>query len=231
MKKLVAFISFLYIGIFTFGQKITVTETQKPIDGTNRPGYLTTVQLEKKFVEKVVKESVKDFGKIDKEGQTFYILEAKVPTISSNPIKLIFTLESAGASGTTIWMAFDLTNAFVSGSHAKNLDASTLVKDIAKKCYTTSYQEDIKAAEDALSDASKDHEKTLKQSESLQHDLEKNTEKKADLEKALEENKQQKVDLENQVVQNKKDQEAATEKVEKMKKALELQKQKLNNIQ
>ncbi len=231
MKKFALGIVLFTISLISFSQKITVTETQKTVQGSARPGYLTTVLLEKKFVEKVVKESVKDFGKTDKEGQTYFIAEAKVPTISSEPIKVYFILESAGASGTTIWMAFDLGNAWVNGGHAKNMDAMNLVKDIAKKCYTTSYQEDIKAAEDALNDASKDHDKTIKKGENLQGDLQKNAEKKIDLEKAIEENKQQKVDLENQVEQNKKDQSAATEKVEKMKKALELQKQKLNNIQ
>lgn len=230
MKKIIPLIFLILLSSLGISQTVTVSESDQAIEKINRTGLSTTLELDRKFVEGVLKKELKEYGKVKKSGDFYMVEVAKVPSISASPIRLYGMVKSSGSKGTLLWVAFDAGDAFITKSHGKYEAAKKIVHELGVRAYTTDINKDISAAESAVSKASKECDKMRKKGGSLESDMKRNKERKEQLEKDIVDNAEQKVQLEKDIEQNKKDQKTANEKMAKMEKALELQKQKLTNV-
>ena len=108
MKKILVFSIALIFSLVSFGQKVAVYETNKEINSTPRKGMAISLQLDKKFVEKMWKKKLKEFGgKSSNVKGGSEVTGASIPAIAKNPVKII-TSVGKGKDGIEVWWAIDM---------------------------------------------------------------------------------------------------------------------------
>lgn len=231
MKTGLCFFLFLTISTFAFGQKIYVDEGNEQIDGINRVGLFTIVNLNSKDVEKAWTKRLKEYGKVESSKSGYSITAAEIPGVTSKPGQ-IYSRVVKEKGGTKIWWAIDLGTSFVTSSNNSGAyrGASQVLTDFAAACYRDDINNQIADAEKALSKTVKSYEKEVKQGEDLKKAVERNKQEKANLEQKLVDNANQLKTLQSDIEKNKTDQKTAQQEVDKMKKAVEVVKQKLDKI-
>ena len=230
MKKILIFSIAVVVSICSFGQKVTVYETNKEINSTPRKGMAVSLQLDKKFVEKMWKKKLKEFGgkSSNVKGGT-EIEGASIPSVAKNPVKII-TSVGKGKDGIEVWWAIDMGTSYMEKGGSGWSSAEKIMNDFGKEAYIEDINEQIAEAEKAYEKAQKDYDKEVKEGEDLVKDVEKNGKDKIRLEQEIKDNADQLVQLKKDQEQNKKDQESTKKEAEKMKAAIEVVRKKLDGV-
>ncbi|MFN6944179.1 MAG: hypothetical protein ACK4ND_04465 [Cytophagaceae bacterium] len=231
MKKILFAFAILLFSFTSNAQKINITESTEEVDKIQRTGLGAIVDLDKKALTKSWEKFLKNYGKLESSKGIYTIQLAKIPTISSQPCKIIAEIKST-KKGMLVWWAIDTGTHFVTTSTDKSAykAAEKLLYDFIYNAYVEDVNEQVKDAEKAHANSVKSYEKEVKNGEKLVSDVEKNRKEKAKLEKALEDNAKEHDQLLKDIEGNKKDQKTASEEAEKMKKAVDVVKAKLNAI-
>lgn len=229
MKKLITLTFVLFLSSFAFAQKVTVVESEMEIEKVTRPGLITNLELEKKLVKDDWKKHLKKYGKVEVSGNEFVIKSANIPSVSSNPINFISTIEK-GKKGIAVFIAIDLGEKWITKDAANYSAAEKFLHDFGVMCYKNQINNEIKDAEKELKKAEKAEEKSIKEGENLSNKIDKNIKDKSRLENELKQNQEDKVQLEKDIETNKKDQEDQKENVNKSKSHLDKVKSKLDKV-
>ena len=230
MKKILILFVFALVVSFTQAQKVSVADHDVTVDKIQRTGVATFLDLDKKFVEKLWKDELKQYGKVSTSKGFYYIEIAQIPAISQNNVRVISTVENT-SKGTMVWWAIDLGSSFVMSGEKGYSNTVGVMKEFAKKCYVEDISEQIEDAEKALEKSIKEQEKIIKEGENLQGDLESNASEKQRLEEALKSNADEKVNIQNSISENKDNKTNADKDVADMKKAVEVVRKKLDSIE
>ena len=224
MKK----ISVLTIAIFaivqiSLAQKVTVQPSERSVDKIPHKGMSVTLELEKKFVEKLWKKRLKEFGGKSSGLKGATVIEgASVSDVSSTPAK-IMTITSGGKGNVEVWWAIDLGTEWVTQNSSSYSAASNILKDFGMSAYRQDITEQIEDAEKEYEKTVKNLDKAVKDGTTMVAKVESN---KSTIEKLKSEN----IQLEQDIVTNKKDQEGLTKDIGTMKKKVEDTKKKLDMI-
>lgn len=230
MKKISLFIILLSMITLSIAQKIVVKDQDYEIEKINRTGLAVVIELDKKFVQDLWKDKLKDLGKVNSSKGEFIIDVAQLPEVSSSPVKIYSVVEKV-SHGTMVWLAIDMGSSLVTPGQKGYKSAVKVLEDFAKSCFIADINEQIKDAEKAKEDAIKDQEKMIKEGDKLSNELSDNAKEKEKLEQELVENGNEKVTIEKNIEQNKKDKVAAKDNVKEMEKAVEVVKAKLEKFQ
>jgi ABC-type antimicrobial peptide transport system permease subunit len=213
-----------------FGQKtLNVVSKEIVVEKITRKGLAITLELDEKFVKENWKKFIKDFGKSDSKGSSYWIDIANIPSISNSPVKMYSSLESSG-KGTMLWLGIDLGDKHVIEGGEGYEATKSLLKEFGLSCYRQDFEDQINEASKALESSQKKDEKVIKEGEKLTSDHQNNASDKIKFEEALKKNASEKVQIEKDIDQNKKDQVASKDEVAKMKKALELKQAELSQL-
>lgn len=215
-----------------YSQKIKIVEASETIDKVSKSGLYTVVDLDSKNVEKAWERHLKTFGKLESSKGILIVPVAKISEISSQNCVVNSKVQST-SNGAKIWWSIDMGNAYATpeSNNRAYKAAEKILYDFVVNCYKEDVNEQIKDAEKALSTASKNQEKEMKEGDQLVKNVERNKQQKEKLQQALEENAKELEQLKRDIEQNKVDQKSASENVEKMKKAVEVVKEKLSHIE
>lgn len=230
MKKIVVLVVVTLFYALGFAQKVTVYETNKEINDVPRKGMAISLQLDKKFVDKMWSKKLKEFGGKSSNVKGGSEIEgAEIPSVAKNPIKIISTV-GKGKDGVEVWWAIDMGTAYMEKGGSGWSAAEKIMLEFGREAYREDINEQIAEAEKAYEKAQKDYDKEVKESEDLVKDVEDNGKEKIKLEQELKENGEELVQLKKDQEQNKKDQEATKKEAEKMKQAIEVVRAKLESV-
>lgn len=223
MKALIISFFALLVHITSFAQqqdiKITVTEDKKKIEGYEMKGASGKVQFDFATTEAALIKELKKYGKLEKTRPPYVVINAKLPSFSSDLIDVYAVLTSE-TGGTSIWIG--------AKQPAKNV--KEFVYEFCLNMYKTDLQNQITEAETVILNKNKEYQKKITEGESLQADIEDNKKEKLRLEQSLQQNGLQKITLEKAIEQNKTDKSAVLLEVEKAKKVVEAKKVKLSQL-
>lgn len=231
MKKSFILSFLLLFHIACFAQKILIQEGSEVVDNIQRTGLYTIIKLDNKTVEKSWEKKLKNYGKVQSSKGVLSITGAEIPGVTSKPGQ-VYSKVLKTKEGAKVWWAIDLGSSFVSTSEGGSSyrAASQILTDFAAECYRDDINKEIADAEKALAKTIKDHEKNIKEGESLVSSVEKNKQEKINLENKLKENAEDLKRLEKSIQQNKSDQDKSQGDVSKMKEAVEVVKNKLQHV-
>ena len=232
MRSVSLLVMFLSFSVLAFGQKSVVSESEMKINDIPRTGQRVSIQLDSKTIEKAWTSMLKDkVGKVSSSKGIYTIENAKIESISKNPMRIISQIEPT-KEGTNVWWSIDLGNAYVSKDQtAKEYKAAAdYLKDFAREMYKQDVARQVADAEKVLASAQNEELRVIKSASDIQRNIEKNKERKAELEAELARNKEELVKLNQDVENNLKAQEAAKKEVENMKKSVQVVKDKVHSI-
>ena len=213
-----------------FAQKVSAFETNKEIDDVPRKGMAISLQLDKKFVDKMWSKKLKEFGgKSSKVKGGSEIEGAEIPSVAKNPVKIISTV-GKGKGGVEVWWAIDMGTTYMEKGGSGWSAAEKIMLDFGKEAYREDINEQIAEAEKAYEKAQKDYDKEVKEGEGLVKDVEDNGKDKIKLEQEIVDNAEDLVQLKKDQEQNKKDQEGSKKEAEKMKQAITVVRAKLDGV-
>jgi hypothetical protein len=216
----------------SFGQKVSVIESEEVTDEIKRKGISTVLEIDVEVVKEAWTKKLKEFGNTKAKSWGYLVEQANIATISASLIKIYSKIEPT-SKGTKIWWALDLGDVYLSSSADKSKfdEAVKLLHDFGVNLYIQDINIQIKEVEKVLSFAVKDQEKMMVKAESIRSSIARNRQEKMKLDQRLAENlleyKLQVTDS----IQNVKNQIASTENVDKMKKAVEAVKAKISKVE
>lgn len=214
----------------TFGQKVSVVPAEAEIDGLKRKGLSTTIELERKVVEKAWQKYLKNAGKVESSKGNYTVKGGSIPSIAPGAINIYSHIDN-DSHGTTIFYAIDLGTELATIGTPAYEAAQKALHEFAVQQYREDLNEQIKEADEVVDDAVRMHEKKVAQGESLQKQIERNAQEKVKLQKQLEENALDAERLKNSLTQNKIDQATALEEIKRVRQVSEGKKAKLGTIQ
>lgn len=213
-----------------FAQKINVIEENNTANNKYVSGYSVTIDLNASDVKKSWNKQLKTYGKTVKEGNNISVINANVPSFPTGGTNL-YSTTSDSPRGLKIWFCITTPEKWNSSDKiTSESQAKTILHDFAATSYRDNINEQIKDAERALMNASKNQEKVLRNNEKIKNQILDNATEKIELEKKLKQNAADLIQFNKDLEQNKIDQQKAQEEVERMKKATEIVKSKLNEI-
>lgn len=228
--NLLLFSLFVSLGVAQ-AQKVSVQTAETEIEGLKRSGLSTTIELERKQVEKAWNKYLKSVCKKVESSKGSYIAKgANIPEIAPGNIN-VFSKVDADTRGTTIFYAIDLGTEYIAQGTPAYEAARKILHEFTVQQYRDDLNEQIKEADEVVDDAVRTHEKKMAQGENLQKQIERNAQEKIKLQKELEENAENAEKLKKSIEQNKIDQATALEEIKKVRKVSEDKKTKLSTIQ
>jgi len=231
MKKIVFLAATIFFSLFAFAQEVSTYETTKKVDNMPRKGMATTLHLDYKFVEKLWRKKLKEFGgksTLVKEGSVI-IEGASIPPVSKNAVKIVATIYKV-KDGVEIFWAIDVGTSYIAQGEDGRDAVDQILVDFGKKAYIEDINIQIKEAERALIKSNKLYQKKIQEGENIVSRIEKNKIEKIKLENELLENGEELIQLQKDQEQNKIEQEQAKEDSEKMKLAVDAVRAKLDKV-
>ena len=224
MKKIALFATtVLAIVNFSTAQTVSVQASERSVDKIPHKGMSITLELEKKFVEKLWKKRLKDFGGKSSGLKGATVIEgASITDVASTPVK-VMTKVTGGKGNVEVWWALDLGTEWVTQNSSSYGSASKILKDFGMSAYRQDITEQIADAEKEYEKTVKNYDNTVKDGVSMTSKVESN---KSTIEKLKADN----VQLEQDIVTNKSQQESLTKDISTMKKKVEDTKKKLDGI-
>jgi hypothetical protein len=213
-------------------QTARVEESEQVVGGTKRSGQQLSVQLDPKFVEKVWKDHLsKEAGKVKQSKGVYTVEEAKLISVSKQPVRVISTV-GTHSSGSYVFWALEMGGAAVDKtSNPETFGAAEqFMEDFGRKLYQEDVLLQINEAENVLRNSKKEQDRVVKQANDLQLSIERNKKRKQELEAELVRNADELRQLEQNVELNTKQQEASRQQVQAMEKAVEEVRAKLRDI-
>ena len=224
MNTIVRFALFFYlVALATSTYAQTVYAGESTVDKVKMSGLYLTIQGDGKQIEKDWEAQLKTYGRLTSSRGTYRVPNASIPAISSEPINLVSTVKTTRTSA-TIFTAYDLGSGnYVTTGGTGYSAAEGLLKDFAGNSL---FNQEVRTAEGGFDDAQKNHQKTVKNGERLQHAIEQNAKEKEKLLKRIDDNAKELEQLNKDIEANKTEQETATTELDNQKKNVEAVKAK-----
>ena len=234
-KKLKFIFGFLFVALAavahpTFCQKVSVRPEEAEIDKMRRKGLATTIELDRKTVEKAWQKRLKELGKTESDKGIYTLKSAMVPALSATPVSIFSHIE-ADTKGTTIFYAIDLGTEYVAPGKPEYDEAKKILHEFAVQVYRDDLNRQIEEADKAVEASVRLHDKQQEQGLSLMKQIERNQSDKAKLMLQLQQNLTEMVQLKNDSAQNKLQQSSALEEIDRLRKVSVDKKNKLGGIQ
>ncbi|PKV66549.1 DNA repair ATPase [Pontibacter ramchanderi] len=213
-------------------QVMRVEENEQVVNGIKRSGQQLSVQLDPKFVEKVWKDHLaQEAGKVKHSKGVYTVEEAKLISISKQPMRVISTV-GTHAKGSYVWWSLDMGTAHLDKNATPEVydAAEQFMESFGKKLYQEDVLLQINEAEAVLRSTKKEQDRVVKQANDLQLSIERNKKRKQELEAELVRNADELRQLEQNVELNIKQQEASRQQVQAMEQAVEDVRAKLRDI-
>lgn len=183
MKTVLTLSLLMLMSLGTYAQ--TVYAGEQTIDKVKLSGLFLTLPVDEKNVDREWEQLLKTYGRPNSSRGVYRVTNADIRAISPEPINMISQVR--GSKGTTtVFASFDLGSGnFVRTGDAAYSAAETLLKDFAAKAL---FNGEVRVAEEALSEAQKNHQKSVQKGERLVRDLDRNKREKEKLLRNLDEN-------------------------------------------
>lgn len=222
MKNLFSLILLLVISQLTFAQKIKVKESSENIGGTSHNALTVTLYgVSPSDAEEAFRSYMKKYdGKRSSKNGEVFIDHALIKEMGNNTIDIYGkALGKKDDKEITFVVAFDLGGAFLNSSEHKEQYkiAEKIVKDFAVETTKDAIEDELKAAQKALSKMEDEQKSLEKEKSGLESDIE---DYKAKIKKA-----------EDDIVKNKADQEKKKAEIEAQKKVAEEIDKKLKAVE
>ncbi|MFN8416673.1 MAG: hypothetical protein U0U66_10100 [Cytophagaceae bacterium] len=232
MKSLIVLFTSLFITVSTFAQtgarEITIHEGKETIDRIQREGIYVVIELEASFVKNAWEKKVKEFGRIDITKGYSIMKNVTVPNVTTGGNS--YSNVAGHLNGTKVfWAVEDVSGPVIPSTGHKWEEMKKILTQFAKQTYIDDINVQIIAAENALTAATKNQEKIVKEGESLKNQISNNEQERIDLENKLKANAANKELLNKNLESNKQNKLNSDAEVQKMQKALEIVKQRLQN--
>lgn len=193
------------------------------VEKTKLPGLFLVIAANGRQVEKEWEAQLQSYGRVSSGRGVYKVPTANIPAISPEPINLISQVKTSRQSA-TIFASFDLGGSnFVTISNANYPATEKLLNDFAAQFQ---FNQGVRVADDALGEAQKNHQKSVRTGEKLQRDIETNKKDKERLLKRIDENGKELEQLLKDVETNKTDQANALTDMTNKAKAVETVKAK-----
>ncbi len=206
MKNLFSVLMALFLCAAVNGQSL-VYESNETMSLGNQPAYVVEIEgADKKISEKMLKEYLKDFGKVErnKKAKEYYAEQIRIPSIQSgNPVNVIAKIEE-GKDMTRVFFWIDNGQEFVSSeSHATSADgAGIFADDYRIKVRKEVVRKQLEDQEDELKDLEKHLKKLMDKNEDYHNEIEKCNEKirkaESNIEKNLGDQDEKRMEIEKQ---------------------------------
>ncbi len=222
MKKQVLFVVFstLALGVFAQTQPAFLE-----IDKQKRQGYAASTDVDPRTVEKAWKDKLSQYGRVDTKGDVVLVNFAKLPFLD-NQARIISHV-STTKKRTQLFLSVEQSNGeYVAAGHGQGREVENVLVEFLKKL---DFDEQVRVAEGALSEAEKTSKETLKRNDRLLRDLESNKKEAERLAKKLEENKAEFTKLQADTAQNRLERLAAQQVLEKQRQGVETMKSRKPN--
>jgi hypothetical protein len=196
---------------------------EQEVEKVKLPGIFLTISADGRQVERDWEMQLQTYGRVSSGRGVYKVVNANIPTVSAEPINLISQVKTSKQSA-TIFTSFGLGGGnFVTSSNGNYQAAEQLLKDFAARFQLN---QEVRVADDALSESQKNHQKSVRTGERLQRDIESNKKDKEKLLKRIDENAKDLEQLLKDVETNKTDQANALTDMTNKAKAVELVKAK-----
>ncbi len=188
------------------------------IDKQKRQGYAASTDLDRKILERAWKEKLSEFGRVDSKRDVYTVNFAKFPFLD-NQAQIISQLNT-NKGRTQIFMSVldSGSGEYIAAGHGQGRQVETVLVNFLKQ---VDYEDQVRQAEKAFSDAESANKDVNRKSERLLRDLESNKKEAERLAKKLEDNKNEFMKLQVDTAQNRKDRAAAAQVFEKQRQTLE----------
>lgn len=201
----------------------TVYPGDQEVEKTKLPGVFLVITADGKQVEKEWEAQLQTYGRISSGRGVYKVSTANIPAISPEPINLISQVKTSRRSA-TIFTSFDLGGgSFVTMSNGNYQAAEKLLTEFAARF---EFNQGVRVADDALAEAQKNHQKSVRTGERLQRDIETNKKDKERLLKRIDDNAKELEQLLKDVETNKTEQANALTEMSNKAKAVEVVKAK-----
>lgn len=186
--------------------KIKVQETRETFADNNQSSFMVDVYVhEQDYVEKELKEALKDFNaKIDMKKEIFAD-NAKVSFLGSNTVDIYAKIVTKSEGVFTITIGVDLGGVFLSSKdHEKESDAfEKWLYDLAVKMSKNDVLRDLKAAEKVLSKQEKELEGLKSDKSDLEKDIVNYNQKIDQAKQDIDQNLKNQADTEKKIAEQK----------------------------
>lgn len=163
----------------------TVTAGEQTIDKNKLPGFTLTLPIDGRQAEKDWAEHLKTYGKVTESRGTYKVSTAYIPTLSSEPINLISTVDRSRKS-TAIFTSFNLGGGnFITAGSINYAAAEKMLMDYGNMAQ---YNQQVRDAEELQTQADQNYQKAVKTGERLVRDIERNKKEKETLLRRLDDN-------------------------------------------
>ena len=166
-------------------QAQTVYAGEETVDRVKLPGLFLTLPIDEKSATNEWEAELRTYGRSSQSRGVYRVINADIRAISTEPINMVSQVKGNKTS-TTIFASFDLG----SGNTVKPGDAAysaaeTLLKNFALKAL---YNNEVRSAENGLSESQKNHQKLVQKGERLGRDIERNKREKEKILRNMDEN-------------------------------------------
>lgn len=225
MRKLInTVLSLLLTAVsLQFASAQTVYPGDQEVEKVKLPGLFLVITADGRQVEKDWEAQLQTYGRISSGRGVYKVSTANIPAISSEPVNLISQVKTSRRSA-TIFTSFDLGGgSFVTMSNGNYQAAEKLLTEFAARF---EFNQGMRVADDALGEAQKNHQKSVRTGERIQRDIETNKKDKERLLKRIDENSKELEQLLKDAETNKTDQASALTDMTNKAKAVEAVKAK-----
>lgn len=230
MKVIILFMCVLAFCFNGHAQSIQVNSTEKNIANAKRKVLSTTIELEKKVVERAWGKRLKEYGKLENNKGYYAMNAVTIPPIVNAPVTLYTSVEESGEKGTAIFLFID-TGTEVLSPGSKNYEAArNFLYDFVLELYRDDMNMQISESDKAVTGAVKVHDKLVDQGDKIVNNIQKNRAEKVRLEKALIDNELDFQKLTADSTKNRLDQATAEQEINRLRNISEEKKNKLGQI-
>ena len=229
MMKYINLLLFV-LPIFSFAQTIQVTDAEAEIDQIKRKGIATTIELDKKLVEKLWLTTLKESGRVETNKTGSITQKAiSIPSISASPMNIYSTLTTS-QNGTTVFIAIDLGTQLLTPGTTEYTNAKQWLYNFALKAYLEDLNLQIAEADKAVDIAVRVHDKRIEKGNSLAKSLDRSRADQQRLERQLKEAEANHLRLKADSLQNLVEQATALDEINRLRKISEEKKTKLSGL-
>jgi hypothetical protein len=212
------------------GQKVSVKAEEAEIDLMRRKGLATTIELDRKTVEKAWLKKLKELGKTENKNGVITLRSVLVPAISEHPVTIFSRLDS-DTKGTTVFYAIDLGTEYAAPGSKEFDEAKKYLHEFSVQVYREDLNIQIVEADKAVETAVKTHDKLMDDGLSITKQIENNLSEKRKINEKLQQNTAEMFRIKADSVSNKLQQSNALDEINRLRKVTEEKKNKLSGIQ
>lgn len=212
-------------------QTVAVKSEEQEINFVSRKGLSTTIELDKKTVQKAWIAALRNWGRVDSPKKSIYWLkDTEIKPIAEEAITLMSRVEES-EKGTTVFCALEIGGEYIEQGTREYFAAHKFLYDFAVTLYRQDLNEQIEEVDDVLEATVREHERTEKNYYDLRDDLDKAQQKRRKLYQELEENKKSIEELEAAMKESEAEQEALLEEIDRLRDITLQKKSLLSQIQ